>query len=253
MFGLNKSQKSFKWAFFGKVPIAGDYLTFGKPTPLLVSFAKWIEKGYFEFSSDKKEVAHFSWRFWAKGPNKELVCGIIQSSADKYNRQYPLLIIGSGKILLLNKNWAIIPYACNAIWEQLELITQNHVGSIREIKRSLKTIKSPVSNISELALAGRNFQNIKIEQNNTIKQSDFLNKMNSIEGLSRLKNFTVQLDDKDKQTSLVSIVKLLFLLQSKSSVSPDVVFWGGNKESQKLYCLKRALNISDFQKICGEL
>ncbi len=253
MFGLIKPKKSFKWAFFGKIPIAGDYLTFGRPTPLLVSFAKWIEKGYFEFSSDKKNNLYFSWRFWAKGPNKELVCGIIQSSADKYNRQYPLLIIGSGKILLLNKNWAITPYACNGTWEQLELIAKNHICSIRAVKRSLKTIKPPVSDVSDLSLASENFQSIKIKPGNTMKQSDLLNKMNNIEGVSRLKDFTVQLDDNNMKSSLVAIVKLLLLLKSKSPVSPDVVFWGGNKESEKLYCLKRALNISDFQKICGEV
>ncbi len=253
MFGLIKSQKSFKWAFFGKLPIAGDYLTIGRPTPLLVSFAKWVEKGYFEFAPDKNIDLNFSWRFWAKGPNKELVCGIIKSSADKFNRQYPLLIIGSGKELFLNKNWAITPYACDKTWEQLELITQNHVGNIRDIKRSLKMIRPPVSEASELNLASENIQNLKIEQMNTTKQSDFLNKMNSIESLSRLKNFTVQLDEKDKQASLASIIKLLFLLKKKSSVAPNVVFWGGNKDSQKLFFLKRALNIADFQKFCEGL
>ena len=251
MFGLINGKDNWKWAAFGKHPFGGDFLKAGDITPLLKSFSQWVDKGHSGLSRREKSDLSFSWRFWAKGPNKELICGIIQSSVDKYGRQYPLLIIGSGLRQSLNKNWHLIPYACEKSWEQLERFQRNEFKNIKELKRELKKSTAPADNLQELVEISDAFRNVKIEDSEKGSNSDFMNKMNNIEALARVSSFTVHIDIGEKDRALVPASKLLLLLKTRSGVEPDVVFLGESDDEKRLFCLKRSLTIDDFRKLCG--
>lgn len=251
MFGLIIAKKNWKWAVFGKHPVAGDFLKTGDTTPLLKSFSKWMEKGFSRLSADQKHALVFFWKFWAKGPNGELICGTLQSSVDKYGRHYPLLIIGSGKVQGMMKNWDLLPYACEESWKFLEGFPKKTFRNLKDLKRELKKINPPVTNWPFLIKKSEKFRFVKIEDFEKGINSDLMNKMNNIEGLARLNSFSVVIDSGGEKKNLVSLAKLLLLLKNRSKVEPDVVFLGGTKEENKLICLKRTLIVDDFKAISG--
>ncbi|MFP4572831.1 MAG: type VI secretion system-associated protein TagF [Desulfobacterales bacterium] len=249
MFELINLKQGWKWAVFGKHPVAGDFLTAGEITPLLRSFAKWMEKGHSRLAAKNKDAPVLPWRFWAKGPNKELVCGILHPSQDKHGRKYPILLIGTGKNQDLNKNWNLIPYACGETWSQLEALVQREYQSVRKFRRDLKEVAAPDGNLQELAEKNERSRSVKIGKNGKSMYSDFMNKMNNIEALSRREVFSVHLDAGDQKDTLVPVSKLLSLLKNRSQTAPDVVFWGGREDQKMLFCLKRPLSVDDYGKI----
>jgi len=244
-----KSKQDFNWAIFGKHPVAGDFLKAGHPTPVLNSFAKWMDKGHSQLGGDKESNPVLGWRFWAKGPNKELICGILQSSEDKYARKYPLLVIGSGKNPELIKNWHLIPYACEGSWQQLAKLVNKKFQNIKELKKYLKKTAAPENNIQFLVEKNEKYRNVVLKSDPKIRHSDFMNKMNNIEALTRRESFSVHIDVGDEKAPLVPVSKLFFLLKKRSSVAPQAVFWGGGGNTKSLLCLKRQLAIEDFLKL----
>ncbi len=247
MFGLITLKHDWKWAAFGKHPVAGDFLKTGGVTPLLKSFSSWMEKGFSELSSNDKKTFIFSWRFWAKGPNGELICGLLKSSEDKYGRKYPLLLIGSGKVQGLLKHWDLIPYACESLWCELETIADKSLRNVKDLNRELKKINPPDTDLLILNEKSEKLQLVKMDDLGIDQKSDFMNKMNNIEGLARLTSFSVVIDIGDKQRMLVPVAKLLLLLKKRSKSEPEVVCFGGTGDENRMLCFKRTLGLEDFK------
>ena len=98
MLGSLKSAPAWKWAAFGKHPVAGDYFNAGPDDPFFQAFSGWVENGYRQVCSGRKNSTDlYSWRFWAKGHQKDsLMCGVGRDSFDTIGRPYPLVVMGAG-------------------------------------------------------------------------------------------------------------------------------------------------------------
>ncbi|MFP4452367.1 MAG: hypothetical protein ACLFPI_03240, partial [Desulfobacterales bacterium] len=121
--------------------------------------------------------------------------------------------------------------------------------SVRKFRRDLKEVAAPDGNLQELAEKNERSRSVKIGKNGKSMYSDFMNKMNNIEALSRREVFSVHLDAGDQKDTLVPVSKLLSLLKNRSQTAPDVVFWGGREDQKMLFCLKRPLSVDDYGKI----
>ena len=111
MLGSLKSSAGWKWTAFGKHPVAGDYFYAGADDPFFQAFSGWVENGYRQISTERKNATDlYSWRFWAKGAQKDtLVYGVGRDSFDTIGRPYPLVIMGTGTLADWHRNWEILP------------------------------------------------------------------------------------------------------------------------------------------------
>lgn len=247
MFGLIRPNVSWDWALFGKHPVEGDFLSAGTLNPILKGFSGWIDKGYFLLPVDKKERADLLWRFWARGPNGKLVCGIIKTSRDSHGRVYPLLIIGSGKAAELLKHWDLIPIACQKTWLMLEQISAKPLGSVKAIRRELSAMIPPVTDIRSLEDEREVLKAMELRVQRNGRASDYMNKLNNVEGLSRREMFTVRLDVGDASELPEPVVKMMSLIKARSPRGPEIVFTGGARGLDTLIWIKRTFTPDDFQ------
>ena len=71
MLGIGESDQNWRWAAFGKHPVARDFFRVGPDFPLIKGFSDWVENGYQILTSKKKD---FSWTmlmaFLGKGFSK---------------------------------------------------------------------------------------------------------------------------------------------------------------------------------------
>ena len=100
MLGIAKTAPSWKWAAFGKHPLAGDYFFAGPDDPLFQAFSGWVDNGYKKIAASRKNAADlYSWRFCGKGlTSGTLLCGIVRDNFDRHGRPYPLSIMGAGPL-----------------------------------------------------------------------------------------------------------------------------------------------------------
>lgn len=242
-------KKEWKWALFGKSPMAADFLKLGTPSPLMLSFSNWIEKGFESLSPADRKAEDFIWKFWAKGPNKELVCGLFKPSRDRLGRHYPLLLIGSGNHAVLNKHWGLIPGALNNTWKYMESLAQTTTPGVFELQQALKTIPPPLKKFDELIAVCEPFWNAKIHPNTRPGPFEYMNKLNNIEKLARLDRFSMDMDIGEQVDPMIPVLKLMRLLAIRSKHAPQVVFWGNRSKDSRLLYLKRALCIDDFYSV----
>jgi len=246
--GLIWRQK-WSWYLAGKHPIAGDYLGLGKPTPLLKGFSGWMEKGYEGVDRKADPQAHMAWRFWARGPNGELVCGMIKESRDNHGRRYPLMIVGAGPVAERSRHWDLLPYACRDTWKALETLGGRTIIRIQELKRRVAGIRFSEPRWDKLYRKRETEKGRLILQDGNQRTSGFMDKMNNIEGLARQDHFLVPLEVCEGEGELALAAKLLRLLKSRSVLEPAMVFIGGSETDRYLMCLKRPLMLEDFDTL----
>ena len=74
MLGSLKSTPVWKWAAFGKHPVAGDYFNAGPNDPFFQAFSGWVENGYRQVSSGAQEChGPLFLAVLGKGPSKGFV------------------------------------------------------------------------------------------------------------------------------------------------------------------------------------
>ena len=248
MFGLIRSQK-WSWYLSGKHPIAGDFLTIGRASPLLRGFAGWMEKGYAALPLARKQDINLRWMFWARGPNGELICGLLKTSHDLHGRSYPLMIVGAGPVAECSDHWDVIPYACQGTWAALV-----HLGEARN--RGVRSLKNDLLNLRFSTPHWKSLYRLREAEKETVirmgwnqRSSEFMDKMNNIEGLSRCDHFLVPLDVCDGGGGLTAVSKMFRLLKSRAGAEPAMVFMGGGQEVKSLLCLKRPLQLDDFSML----
>lgn len=251
MFGLKKEKNTWGFAAFGKHPAAGDYLSLGTATPLLKGFSSWMDKGYSLMNPDRRDQNDLFWRFWAKGPNNKLICGILKTSQDKHGRPYPLLIAGEGRVPDLAKDWDLIPFACEKTWRILSKISEKKSGSVRHLKHMLSRIKGPSQHWESYRLNIEQAKRLEILPGYKGNTSDFMNKMNNVDGLSRKDYFSVRIDVGNPEDCLIPVTKLMTLLKNRSNPEPGTVFIGGKGQRNRLFFLKRSLMMDDFKTLWG--
>ena len=246
MFGLIKEQNRWDFAAFGKHPLTGDYLSLGSTTPLLTGFSLWMEQGYSRLPREKRARTDLFWRFWAKGPNSKLVLGILKSSTDKLGREYPLLIIGEGKALDMAANWDLIPFACEKTWRFLEKVSVKKWATIEKFNQGLMKIRGPKDTWTAFLEKKQRIQSIELSPHRNENYSDFMNKMNNVDGLTRLDRFSIRIDVGQPNDYIIPVVKLLTLLKHRSKTEPGTVFIGGGGDVKQMRYLKQSPVTDDF-------
>lgn len=226
--------------------MAGDFLRLGKPSPLLRGFSGWMEKGYERTVRERGERAAQLWKFWARGPNGELICGMVKESCDHHGRPYPLMIVGAGPVAESAEHWDLLPYACGETWAALASLGGPEISGVRELKERLAGIRSPAPGWEAFSRMRETETERLIGRDSRRRGSEFMDKMNNIEGLSRRDRFWVPLDVEGGGHGPTPASKLLRLLKSRSAAEPAMVFLGGGERVQGLLCLKRPLMLEDF-------
>jgi len=249
VFRLIRDKNAWDFAAFGKHPAAGDYLSLGAVTPLLKGFSAWMEKGYSLVEADKRPQNGLLWRFWAKGPNGKLICGILKNSHDKHGRPFPLMIAGEGRVPDSAKDWDLIPFACERTWQILTLISSKDSNSIKNLKRVISRVKGPINQWESYREKREQVRKLEILTVKPGSNSDFMNKMNNVDGLSRKEQFSLWIDVGTPEDCLIPLTKFLVLLKNRSKIEPATVFIGGNENRNRLLFLKRSLMMDDFKTL----
>ena len=134
MLELVKSKRRWEWMACGKHPVAGDYFRTGANTSVFDAFSNWVETGFHQCNGKIGQQV-YSWRFWAKGYEKEaLICGVVRDSSDRLGRPYPLLVMGSGPVKGLKQRWSLLPTFCDDAWRQMENISTKRFEDISSAK-----------------------------------------------------------------------------------------------------------------------
>ena len=142
----------WNWCFYGKHPAAKDYFTIGEHATMAQAFIDWVQGGYLPLIGKKEKPGiSNSWRFWSRTPVKgQLICGLVRSSCDAIGRTYPLLMIGAGPLEGWEKNWDVLPFACEKVWQQLEHISTRQHSTLERLKQGMKLLKPPDNQWTEL-------------------------------------------------------------------------------------------------------
>ena len=116
------------------------------------AFCEWVEKGFNAFHSKALFSSNpRSWRFWARGPKKDmLICGLAKDSSDSVGRPFPLLIAGIGLLKGWGEAWDLLPYACEETWSHMEYLSAKRFGDFKEFEGEIGRVNSPGGNWSEL-------------------------------------------------------------------------------------------------------
>jgi type VI secretion system protein VasJ len=147
MLGSLKSGGEWKWAAFGKHPVAGDYVSVGPRDPFFQAFAGWVENGYHRLSAPRKNAdALTSWRFWTRSHQKDiLMCGVGRDSFDAVGRPYPLVIMGTGSLPGWQRHLAMLPFALEAAWIQMEYLATKRFLDVSQVEADIQRLPGPGS------------------------------------------------------------------------------------------------------------
>jgi len=139
------------WAACGKHPAARDFFRVGQEFPLLKIFSSWVDKGYTMLTQKNNNSMLNSWRFWARGAEREsLICGLVKDSSDGIGRNYPLLIIGTGYLSGWEDQWDLMPLACEKIWSNIEYIATKNYFDFKKLETEVINIRQPQPRWQEL-------------------------------------------------------------------------------------------------------
>lgn len=192
-----------------------------------------------------------SWKFWAGGPGKNVVCGVLSASCDTINRSFPLMMIGTGPMAQWETHWDLLPFACEAAWSKAEHICAKPLKDLKQMKRELTGIKSisedwPRYRKQRTALA----DNAMFSGRSGLS-GNYLGKLNHLEGFARRDRFTLFLGEfgSDSLMSFYSYENTLTLLKKRDCQPPTMVFWGGTPRASSIMVVKRPLSAEDFKQL----
>ncbi len=248
MLGIIRAKSRWNWSACGKHPTAGDYFRIGLNDPVLRAFYGWVEKGYQSLGIDKNTVGKnrgfYSWRFWAKSPKKgNFVCGIGKDSSDRLGRPFPLLIAGIGNLPKLEKNWDLLPFACEKTWNSLEYLANCRFADIKQMENEIPGIKSPYTDWGEMK------KQVEISmRNNHFSISDDLTK-NYIRELHVNLETIIPMGLGMSDDPLVSTIKWHSAIKNENKKIPNGVFMGGGQNGNYLAVFNRPLMQDDFVKL----
>ena len=203
------------------------------------AFSDWVEKGYQILALKMSSSLGCSFRFWARGAKREtLVLGIGKDSSDSVGRSYPLLIIGEGPLDGWNKQWELLPMACEKTWGRMEYLSAKRFSDFKEFENGIRMLKSPASNWSEFDAKNRD-----------LTEGNFEGLKNKVANLSKEKAFLVGLNGEGIDD--VNLVSQLWhsLLKKNNKDIPHAVFVGGTTGEVSLAVYRRALNSRDFVQL----
>lgn len=252
MFGLIAKTPPWAFAGFGKHPCAGDFFRAGSETPLLEGFSTWIDLGFSKLPEELRVRKGVTWNFWARGPGGKLVLGHVKSSEDRLGRSHPFLMIGEGKTRdIYTDHWDLWPFFCEKVWMDLTVISEKTIKSVLDLDRYLSKIPMPSGTLRFCQKKRERMRLTELREKGSPsnKAPDFLNKMNNVEGLSRMSWFSVRLDVGRPENMLDPVVKLLGLLKTRSRTEPGAVFIGGGGDIPQMIVFRRSLQPDDVLRL----
>ncbi len=238
----------WQWAAYGKHPVSRDFIRCNKGFPLVRSFSDWVEKGYQALVSENKtHQGPISWRFWAKGAGKKgFVCGILKDSCDRLGRYYPLLIMGTGLLEGWEKQWDLLPFACEVTWNQIEYISVQNYNDISKFEVEIQNIRPPAPEWSEFRAKRDDSLKLVVSSNDNNLFQYVNDVKNRVVSLSKKTECFIFLDDKLLIDKSVLISYWYFHLKPYIKIIPNIIFMGGSLEKSHMALFKRPLAPADF-------
>jgi type VI secretion system ImpM family protein len=254
MLGSIKFGNLWKWAAYGKHPIAKDYFQVGSAEPLLMAFSDWAKAGYRLIAKvgNKEIVRQNSWRFWAQGPQKkDLICGVGKDSSDSFGRSYPLLIVGIGPLKKWDRHWELLVFALENTWRQIEYLSAKRFMDFKQLEDGVRMISPPVGDWPEFKSKIEQVESDETGFVSTVNRNfrDLINK------LSNKPEFFIPLETESVNDQLRILNLCHLLLKKGSKIAPHAVFMGGRPQKVFLALFNRPLKPYDFARLwmsCSE-
>lgn len=249
MLGTIESTSSWRWAAYGKHPVANDYFRVGGDLPLAKRFSEWVENGYRMLSSRKNASSNLcSWRFWARGSQKEnIACGVLRDSSDSLGRPYPFLMMGLGPLKNWEEDWDLLPFACERTWGQMEYLSALVANNLKKLEEEIHHIRPPHFEWSELDSKRKDLEDLCSNPNPDATASYLKDRDKMISGASDQVDFTITLDPAHDQFLQASLWH--HLLKDHAKVVPNTIFMGGTLDNTYLAIFRRALTTADFVQL----
>jgi len=235
MLGRLRVERRWQWTARGKHPSIKDYFSIGQSFPLAKAFSEWMERGF--EGIDWGSASGFSlssWRFWTREARRDHIsCGILRDSADAMGRRYPLLVMGSGPLSDWEMNWDLIPFACEGVWTNIELLSTKALADLKALEAEVDNVKPPAAEWDALSRKREDFKDLPVEA---------------------LKERLRHLPENDPLLCLdgqpydhFDLMGLCHHLEKAAIMSPpNVVFMGGTVSHTYFAPFRRALSTSDF-------
>jgi type VI secretion system protein VasJ len=238
---LGKIAPGWLWAACGKHPTASDFFQVGPTFPLIKRFSEWIDRGYQDMINKNKDdiqSAPVSWRFWARGAEKNgLAVGLMRDSSDRLGRPFPLLIMGTGPLDQWEEYWDLLPLACEGAWERMEYLSSQKLQDVGEIQAQVQKIRPPLPRWDEL----------KVSRGEMNPAPDFETKLrDETMNFSEKKEVVLRLNQIPLDDTFDRVILLHFLFKKESKIVPNALFVGGTLEGPFLIVYARPLTAGDF-------
>jgi len=245
MLGLGKREKSivWQWDVAGKHPAARDFFSLGQRSLMAEAFTDWIRRGAESLVNISKDllVRPCSWRFWAKTPqNGVLACGVIRNCCDSVGRPFPLLVMGTGKLDDWEGNWELLPFACEALWYQMEQLASKNYASFELFQEDVKMLRPPQ----------KDWQKMNLEKSGlTVVDGSGTEFQIQSASLERDQTLFLPFQDTGQNDFFAMISNAHSQLKMKVFAAPNSFFIGGLIEQPGLAVFKRPLSGQDFERM----
>jgi type VI secretion system protein VasJ len=247
MLGSLKFTPAWKWAAFGKHPVAGDYFNAGPDDPFFLAFSGWVENGYRQISAGRKNASDlYSWRFWAKSHQKDsLMFGVGRDSFDTIGRPYPLVIMGTGSLPDWQRHLSLLPFALEKTWIQMEYLATKRYIDFTQLENDIRRLPAPAgqwSALQEEAQQRRETWHLVCNPQNEVMRKSIGNHAAEPEFLTPL--------DTTACVDVITTAGLCFsMLAELDGVLPNAAFLGGILTATYLAVYRRPLIVSDFIRL----
>lgn len=233
MLGSIKSGLPWQWTATGKHPAMKDFFTLGDNGPLALGFSEWVKGGFQQAGSPRDPSSFYSWRFWARGFRKEnLTCGIVRDSSDSLGRPYPLLVMGIGPLNGWEKDWDLLPLACETTWNRMEYLSTRMFNGLKQMEEEMQNLQPPFSGWEELAGKREDFK--ELERQVSLRQEE--------------KEIFISLD-REPLDPPAWIRFWHFLFKKNKESIPGTLFMGGTLAQTYLAVFRRPLMPADFARL----
>ncbi|MFH0730426.1 MAG: TagF domain-containing protein [Pseudomonadota bacterium] len=247
MLGSLKSAPAWKWAAFGKHPVAGDYFNAGPDDPFFQAFSGWVENGYRQVCADRKNATDlYSWRFWAKAHQKDsLMFGVGRDSFDTIGRPYPLIIMGAGVLPDWQRHLPLLPFALEKTWIQMEYLATKRYIDFSQLENDIRRLPAPAGQWSELQKEARQrldaCQLIDDSRKEMIRQR--------VSDHAAEPEFLAPFDAAACLDAVTAAGIWHSALTEQNGTAPNATFLGGILNATFLAVFRRPLMVSDFIRL----
>ena len=251
MLGKVESSRNWQWAAYGKHPAAKDYFRLGQQGPLVSGFSDWVEKGYQIWTSRGNTRPHFrSWRFWARGGEKEnVVCGVVRESHDGVGRPYPLLIVGTGTLKGWKDEWDLLPLACEKTWNQIEYLASKSFAGTKQMEDEVYSLQSPSPQWPEFWPRRESLSKMGSASPSPTSNWDASTLAKQALSFTEKDELFIVLDSGPGSDPFTQACLWHVLFKDKVQAPPNATFMGGTLEKTYLAFYKRALLPADFLQL----